>query len=255
MTPSSASASVRAVVGLGVVALATVGVQVLATPAAAHVTVSPADATQGERARVDFRVPNESETESTVAVEVHFLEDPPISSVTVGKVPGWRAEITYRELDEPVEGGHGEQITEVVESIAWTAEDPDAEIGPGEFGEFPVGFGPLPHADQLYFPTLQTYSNGEVVRWIEEPQPGVELELPAPSLTLAAASDVPSTDGTGNGNGTAGGEEGGREGGTAQESGSGAGTWLGLAGLVAGLAGLALGGVAFTRTRTRTGES
>jgi uncharacterized protein YcnI len=236
------------VVGLGAVAFAAVGVLVMATPAAAHVTVNPGDATQGERARVDFRVPNESDTETTVEVEVHFPEDPPISSVSVGKVPGWRAEITYRELAEPVEGGHGEQITEAVESIRWTAEDPEAEVGPGEFGEFPVGLGPLPHVDQLFFPTLQTYSDGEIVRWIEEPQAGSEPEFPAPSLALAAAPESPPD---ANGNGSAGGEgeaEGGGQDSAAEDS--GAGTWLGLAGLAAGLAGLALGGIAFARTRT-----
>jgi uncharacterized protein YcnI len=233
-------------------AVAVVGVLALASPAAAHVSVNPSDAVQGERARVDFRVPNESDTESTVALAVHFPEETPISSVSVGKVPGWTAEIAYRELDEPIEGGHGEQITEVVESITWTAEDPAAEVRPGEFAEFPVGLGPLPEAEQLFFPTLQTYSDGEIVRWIEEPTGDVEPERPAPSLTLAAAGSDPA-DGS-DSDGTAAGEEeaaGPEPDAAAGDSGSdsGAGTWLGLAGLIAGLAGLGLGGVAFARTR------
>ncbi|MPZ28479.1 MAG: DUF1775 domain-containing protein [Micromonosporaceae bacterium] len=256
MKTSVRRGTVRAAVGLGAVGFAVAGALAVAGPAAAHVTVNPGDATAGERARVDFRVPTESETESTVAVEVHFPEDPPISSVSVGKVPGWSAEVAYRELDEPIEGGHGEQITEVVESITWTADDPGAEIQPGEFGEFPVGLGPLPEADQLFFPTLQTYSDDEVVRWIEEPQGDVEPEFPAPSLTLAAA-------GAPEGEGTAGGGEADTSGDAPadtaadsdSDSDSGAGMWLGLGGLVAGLAGLAVGGVALARSRSGAGSS
>ena len=252
MKRSILPAARRAPAGLAaaaVAAVAVVGVLAVASPASAHVTVNPSDAVQGERARVDFRVPNESDTESTVALEVHFPEETPISSVSVGKVPGWTAEIAYRELAEPIEGGHGEQITEVVESITWTAEDPAAEIRPGEFAEFPVGLGPLPEAEQLFFPTLQTYSDGEIARWIEEPSGDVEPERPAPSLTLAAAGSDPA-DGS-DSQGSAGEEPAGEEPAATGDSGSdsGAGMWLGLAGLVAGLAGLGMGGVAFARTR------
>ena len=244
--------------GLGGVVLAAAGVLVLAAPASAHVTVQPGEAVQGERARVDFRVPNESDTESTVALEVHFPEESPISSVSVGKLPGWSAEIAYRELAEPLVGDHGEQVTEVVESITWTVDDAAAEIGPGEFAEFPVSLGTLPAAEQLFFPTLQTYSDGTIVRWIEEPVDGAEPESPAPALTLAAAGAGDDPDA----NGAAGGEEDHAAGGEHESatgddsgSGSGAGMWLGLAGLVAGLAGLALGGIAFTRTRSATGSA
>lgn len=233
---------------LTTVAVAVVAALAVAVPASAHVTVNPDEAVQGERARVDFRVPNESETESTTEVEVHFRQEAPIGSVTVGKVPGWSAEVTYRTLDAPIEGGHGEQITEVVEVIAWTADDADAEIGPGEFLEFPVSLGPLPEVEQIAFPTLQTYSDGEVVRWIELPtEGGTEPANPAPVLTLAAASGS-----GGDGDGTAGGETAGpsvEASDSDQDGSSSAGVWLGLAGLVAGLAGLALGGVAFMRTR------
>lgn len=222
------------------------GILAMAAPASAHVTVNPNEATQGERARVDFRVPNESDTASTTELEVHFPEETPISSVSVGKVPGWSAEVAYRTLDTPMEGGHGEQITEVVDVITWTADDEEVAIGPGEFVEFPVSLGPLPEVEQLSFPSLQTYSDGEVVRWIELPADGAEPEHPAPTLTLAAADQSAEVTGEGSDEGSATD--------TAQESDSAGsesstGTWLGLAGLLAGLAGAALGGLAFARTR------
>ncbi|HEY8471196.1 MAG TPA: YcnI family protein [Natronosporangium sp.] len=237
---------------LATVAVAAVAVLAIAVPASAHVTVNPNEGVQGERARVDFRVPNESDTESTVGVEVHFPEEAPIASVSVGKVPGWTAEVTYRTLDTPLEGGHGEQITEVVESINWTADNDDAAIGPGEFLEFPVSLGPLPEVEEIAFPTLQTYSDGEVVRWIELPGEGTEPQNPAPVMSLAAA-DGAADDGNGSAGGEA--EEPATDPGSEQaaeddsDSGSSTGIWLGLAGLVAGLAGLVLGGLAFQRSR------
>jgi hypothetical protein len=89
---------------------------------------------------------------------------------------------------------------------------------------------------------------------IDVPQGDVEPESPAPSLTLAAASDTPVTDPNGSaGQGdSAGGEQESSASGTGS-GGSDAGMWLGLAALAAGLAGLALGGMAFTRTRNRAG--
>src|SRR5690606_22496700 len=138
-------------------------------------------------ARVVFRVPTESDTASTTRVEVHFPEDTPLTSARVQPVPGWTAEITREELDEPIEGGHGRVATERIASITWTADDEDAALGPDEFGEFPVSLGPLPEVDQLVFPALQTYSDGTVVRWIELPEEGTELERPAPVLRLLPA--------------------------------------------------------------------
>ncbi len=231
---------------LGAVALAVgvvAGAAALAAPAAAHVTVNPREATQGGFAQLEFRVPNERPDASTVEVEVHFPEETPIASVSVRPVPGWSYEVTRRTLDEPVEAGHGVTVTEVVESITWTAVDDESAIKPGEFGVFTVSVGPLPHAETLVFPALQTYSSGEVVRWIDPPVPGSEPPLPAPVLRLVAA------DGDGGG---AGADDTGDDDTTAAASGSGggdAGVWLGAAGLVAGLAGLVLGGLAFARTR------
>lgn len=227
----------------GVVAgLVAAGTLAFAAPASAHVTVNPSEATAGRFARLDFRVPNESDTESTRQVEVHFPEDAPIPNVSVTPVPGWSVEVTRRTLDQPIDGGHGEQITEVVDYITWTAEDEDATIGPGEFLEFGVSAGPMPETEVLYFRALQTYTDGTVVRWIEEPVNGTEAQFPAPALRLVGGQDAdtdeeaeqPSDD-------TAAADSGG--------DGAGAGTWLGLAGLIAGLAGLVLGGAAFARTR------
>ena len=70
--------------------------------------------------------------------------------------------------------------------ITWSG----GSIAPGTFQRFPVSLGPLPETASLEFKSVQTYSDGEVVRWIETVTPGGdEPERPAPTLTLVAATD------------------------------------------------------------------
>jgi uncharacterized protein YcnI len=211
-----------------------IGVLATATPASAHVTVNPREATQGGFARVAFRVPTESDTASTTKVEIHLPQDTPIASVSTMPVPGWTAQATKTKLAQPIDS-HGSQITEAVSVITWTA-TAGAEVKPGEFQEFPVSMGPMPEVEQIVFKALQTYSDGSIVRWIEEPTNGTEPEHPAPVLALqpAAAPDDEATP---------------QAAAPADDSGNGAALGLGIAGLVAGAAGLVLGGLAFARTR------
>lgn len=155
--------------------------------AAAHVTVNPGEATKGGYAALTFRVPNERDDSGTTAVEVNLPEDYPIASVRVKPKPGWSYEVEHRTLDEPLDS-HGTEITEAVSKITWTG----GEIQPDEYDEFEVSMGRLPEdADQLVFPSLQTYASGEVVRWIDEPAEDGEddPESPAPVLTLVDAEE------------------------------------------------------------------
>nr|MDT0660978.1 YcnI family protein [Micromonospora sp. DSM 115978] len=223
-----------------------VGVLGFAGPASAHVTVSPGEATQGGYGRVAFRVPTESDSASTTKVEVNFPEDAPVASVSTMPVPGWSVEVERRTVDPPLEV-HGSQVTEAVSKITWTATG-DAGVKPGEFQEFPVSMGPLPEADRMIFKALQTYSDGTVVRWIEEPPAngGEQPDSPAPVLTLVAGADHAAPTATaapveGDDSGSAAAE--------AEDGGDSTALGLAVAGLVAGLAGLVLGGLAFVRTR------
>ena len=52
-----------------------------------------------------------------------------------------------------------------------------------------MSLGPLPTADQIVFKALQTYSDGEIVRWIDEAA-GAEAEHPAPVLKLTKKADA-----------------------------------------------------------------
>ncbi|WP_422771160.1 YcnI family protein [Plantactinospora sp. WMMC1484] len=224
---------------------AVIGVFGLASSASAHVTVNPREATQGGYGRVAFRAPTESDTASTVKLEVTFPEDAPLASVSTMPMPGWTATVEKRTVNPPVEV-HGSQVSEVVSKITWTAA-PDAGIKPGEFQEFPVSMGPLPETDRLVFRVLQHYSDGNVARWIEPPAAdGSEPENdPAPVLTLVPAASeggAPATSGPDVVAEPAGADD-------DEDEGDSAALGLAIAGLVAGLAGLALGGLAFARTR------
>ncbi|MDN3247378.1 YcnI family protein [Streptomyces mutabilis] len=170
-------------------AVSGIAVLALSAPAFAHVSVQPeGTAAKGGYATVGFKVPNERDNASTTKLEINFPTDHPLASVMPQPVPGWKAEVTKSKLDKPLES-HGKQLTEAVTKVTWTA---DGEgIKPGFFQKFPVSLGALPEdTDQLVFKAIQTYSNKEVVRWIEVPQEGQEEpETPAPVLELSAAED------------------------------------------------------------------
>jgi len=170
-------------------ALAACAVVVLSAPAFAHVSVQPeGTAAKGGYAVVDFKVPNERDDASTTKLEVTFPTDHPLASALPEPMDGWKIEVTKSKLAKPLEV-HGKKISEAVSKITWTADGKGIE--PGYFEKFPVSVGALPEdADELTFKALQTYSDKEVVRWIEVQKDGAEEpENPAPVLALSAASE------------------------------------------------------------------
>src|SRR3954470_8115915 len=162
---------------------AAVSLVAAAAVASAHVTVNPNTAQQGAYTKVSFRVPNEEKDQSTTALEVDLPTDHPIASVSVKPMPGWTATATTSQLATPIKTDDGD-VTQAVTKIVWTG----GTIDPGQFQEFDVSMGPLPKdTDQLVFKALQTYSDGNVVRWIDVPQAGQAApDHPAPVLHLTA---------------------------------------------------------------------
>ncbi|MGC4808945.1 YcnI family protein [Micromonospora sp. DT228] len=239
MTRFRRTATAAAALAFTAAATAVLG---FAGPASAHVTVNPKEAAQGGYARVAFRVPNESDTASTNKIEVTLPENAPVGSVSTMPVPGWTVATEKRKVDPPIEV-HGSQLTEAISKITWTATG-DAAVKPGQFQEFPVSMGPLPKVDSMVFKVLQTYSDGEISRWIDPPaQGGEEPEHPAPVLTLAAAAAAPAGSAPASAAAISSSDD------DDDDDGNGLAVGLGVAGLVAGLAGLVLGGLAFSRTR------
>jgi uncharacterized protein YcnI len=222
----------RAALIVGGIAVAVLG---LGMPASAHVTVSSTSAKQGGYAKLTFRVPNERSDASTVKLEITLPSDAPVASVSVKPVPGWTSSATKSKLATPIKTEDSE-ISEAVTKITWTATA--GGVHPGEFQEFDVSMGPLPAVDQLVFKALQTYSSGEVVRWIDT---SAGATHPAPTLKLAPATTAAPTvtaPAAAAGSGDSG------------DSGSGAGTGLGIAGLVLGAAGLVVALLAYRKAAT-----
>jgi hypothetical protein len=102
---------------------------------------------------------------------------------------------------------------------------------------------------QVVFKALQTYSDGTVVRWIDEPTTdGTEPEKPAPvlKLTPAAATDAAAATGSAAPTVTATPTVTAAAATVAEPDGDG--TWAGIVGIVLGLAALVLALLAYRRS-------
>jgi uncharacterized protein YcnI len=163
-----------------------VGLSVLwAGAASAHVHIVPDSTPRGSDLTAVFTVPNEESAANTTELQIQIPIDHPIGAVTVAPVPGWTINVIKSKLATPLKTDDG-TVTEAVSEIDWTG----GTIAPDQFQEFPVSFDSLPDdVSSLTFKAVQTYSNGDVVRWIETDANGVEAEHPAPVLTLTKGSD------------------------------------------------------------------
>ena len=165
-----------------ILAVALAGALLAPAAAQAHVTLQPKTAAAGSYARLDVRVPNERDDASTEKVELQFPAG--FASASYEPVPGWTVKVAKKKLDTPVKTDDGE-ITEGVDTITWTADSAKDAIPPGAFQDFGLSVKiPGKEGDTLTFKALQTYSGGEVVRWI-----GAEgADTPAPTVSVAAAA-------------------------------------------------------------------
>ena len=148
--------------------------------AAAHVTLNPGEWEAGGFARFSVRVPNEHPNADTTELTMQFPES--VISASFQPVPGWERTVEMVALDEPIEEEGEDPITERIGSVTWSG----GTIAPGEFQEFGVSFQvPETPGESLVFPSIQTYSNGEIVRWIG-PE---DADTPAPIVAVLAAAE------------------------------------------------------------------
>ena len=150
---------------------------VLVPAAGAHVTVNPSDVPAGSFSRFAVRVPNERPDADTTKVVLQLPEG--LAFVSFQPKPGWTRSVTMVKLAKPVTNDEGETVTERIATVTWEG----GKIGPGEFDEFGMSAKVPDKAGQtLVFPAVQTYSGGEVVRWIG----AADSDTPAPRVALAA---------------------------------------------------------------------
>lgn len=177
----------RTVGHLTMTAIAVIGtIALTALPAWAHVEIDPGSAPRGATQVFAFRVPNEEPSALTVKLDVQFPVHHPFANVLVQQKPGWTFVTKTRKLPKPITTDDG-TFTTAVSEVVWTATA--GGIPPGAFDLFPVFAGLPSNAKKLTFKAIQTYSNGDVVSWIETPAKGApEPEHPAPTLVLTKAS-------------------------------------------------------------------
>ena len=167
-------------------ALGAAGLALLPATAGAHVTVHTDSTASGSFSALTFRVPNESDTASTVKLEVQLPKDTPFLYVSSKPIPGWTVKMTETPLPEPVES-EGTKITKAITTVTWTASG-GAAVKPGEYQDFSISAGPLPKPGTIELPAVQTYSDGEVVKWNQPtPASGEEPEYPVPTFVITAA--------------------------------------------------------------------
>jgi uncharacterized protein len=147
--------------------------------AQAHVSLHPNTLPTGSGPTVEVRVPNETSNARTVKVDMQV--PPGFTFLMPGPVPGWSARVVEKKLAKPIKTDDG-TVTEEPTEVIWTAAKGQG-TPPGEFQGFPLLMGIPGKAGQvLSFKTIQTYSNGQVVRWIQGP----DGDNPAPTVNVTA---------------------------------------------------------------------
>jgi uncharacterized protein len=205
----------------------------LSPAASAHVKVEPEQLPADSDVRMNILVPNEEDKATTDEVQMQMPDG--FAQVSYQPVPGWTVSVKTEKVSQPLQTDEG-SVNEQVKTIAWKATDPSAAIQPGQFQDFSIATGMPSSAepgDVLTFPAVQTYSNGDIVRWIGAP----DSQHPAPQVTVTATGSATAA--------TASTDE--------SSDDSGAPTWLAVVALVLGALGALLGGAALARGRKADG--
>jgi uncharacterized protein YcnI len=211
--------------------------------ASAHVDATPDNTAANSYALLSFAIPHGCDQSGTTKMTITLPSELNDAQPTVN--PNWTAAKVTEKLREPKKLPDGSSITTRTSRIVYTAKTP---LSP-ELRDVLVLSVKLPDTagKTLYFPTLQNCEQGQT-DWSEIPKDGQDeesLQSPAPSVTVTeavAASDghgahaagAPDTR-TATDAAAAVADDGGR-----------ARSW---AGLVAGVGGLVLGGLALLRSR------
>jgi uncharacterized protein YcnI len=231
-----------------VVVATTVAALALPAAAQAHVTLQPTSAPAGAFMKLDVRVPTERDNASTSKVDVRFPAG--FAAARYQAVPGWKVRVITKKLATPIQTDDG-PITEGIDRMVWTRTSRSGGIKPGQFQDFPISVQiPGKAGDKLTFKALQTYSNGEIVRWIGAP--GADEPAPQVTVTAATMQGAAAAAGThaGMGAGASGANTGGGSAQPAAASDNGS-NGLSIAALGVGVLGVLFGGGALVASRRR----
>jgi uncharacterized protein YcnI len=153
-----------------------------ATSALAHISIHPNTIPAGAFATLDVRVPAEQQGAHVTKVDVLFPAG--FSDVDYEAVPGWSVNVIERKLATPLRSD-GETIDSEIAQLVWTWTGPLGEVSDGQFIQLPLSVAiPSDAAGKaLEFRTVQSYSDGQVVHWID---PSLQAEHPSPRINVTA---------------------------------------------------------------------
>jgi periplasmic copper chaperone A len=156
--------------------------------ASAHVEIEEDEVVAGTEAIVTFAFGHGCEGSPTTQIRIQMPESIPTVTPTINA--SWDVEKVTEALDTPIEGANGEQITERVSEVVYTAHTP-IEEGFRDTFELSINVPDDAAGQTIYFPTIQTCESGETA-WIEIPaehQDPEELESLAPGVAVVAAAE------------------------------------------------------------------
>jgi uncharacterized protein YcnI len=215
----------RVIARVGIVPATAVAALALAGPASAHVSITASETAAGAFTVLTLSVPHGCDGSPTTEVAIKMPDG--IAEVTPTRNALYDLETVTSKLDDPIVAEDGDAITEGVSQVVYTARTPLPD-GQRDTFELSLQIPEDAAGKTLAFPTIQTCEEGSTA-WTEVAADGRsedDLEHPAPAFVVTGATSADAEDEDGD-----------------------SGDLLALAGLVAGLLGLALGAAALARTR------
>jgi periplasmic copper chaperone A len=160
----------------------TIALLTYTTSALAHISIHPNTVPAGAFATLDVRVPAEQQGAHVTKVDVLFPAG--FTDVDYEAVPGWSVKVIERKLATPIHSD-GETIETEIAQLVWTWTGPLGELGDGQFIQFPLSVAIPANASgkALEFRTVQRYSDGQTVHWID---PSLDAEHPSPRINVTA---------------------------------------------------------------------
>ncbi|MDQ7905210.1 YcnI family protein [Phytohabitans sp. ZYX-F-186] len=233
--------ALRRTVQAGTAGLFVGGVVLLAAaPAAAHVTVTPTETSAGSYTVLTVSVPHGCDGAGTTKVAIKIPED--IIAVTPTVNTNWTVQKVMADLNPPVKDSHGNEVTQRVNEVVYTARAPLPDDMRDTF-ELSLKLPDTP-GKTLVFPSVQTCEKGETA-WVQVPADGQnadDLEHPAPGFKVTEAAKEGDEAPAANANTALTGAQ--SDAGDSDSGGTSAVSWIALA---AGILGLLLGGFAVLR--------
>lgn len=154
----------------------------------AHVGIAEGPVEAGSYSILTFGVPHGCDGTATTKIAIQIPEG--INAVTPTRNSLYTVEKVMEDLATPISDSHGNEVTERVTQVIYTATTPLPD-GQRDAFELSLQIPEDAAASTLYFPTVQTCEQGETA-WVQIPEEGQDphaLDAPAPGVEVVAATE------------------------------------------------------------------